>query len=148
VSVDIQIRAFRRRDLARVVAIEAASFRADAYSKELFLELFADCARLFFVARCSGRIAGYIVTCAGGERAEVVSIAVDPRYRGIGAGKALMRHTLARLKRAGVKRVLLMVRAANTAGLAFYRWFGFRRVGRVARYYGRGGDGVRMRRDL
>jgi ribosomal-protein-alanine N-acetyltransferase len=37
-----------------------------------------------------------------------------------------------------------MVRARNTAAIALYRSFGFRRTGRVARYYENGEDGVRM----
>ena len=145
---EVEIRPFRRRDLARVREIEDASFPRDPYPNEFFLDLFENCGRLFFIAKHSGRIAGYVVTCTGKRDAEIVSIAVDPLHRGAGVGKALMRHTLAIVKRAGIERVLLMVRVKNAAAIGFYGGFGFRRTGRVSGYYGRGGDALRMQKKL
>ena len=78
---EVEIRPFRRRDLARVREIEDASFPRDPYPNEFFLDLFENCGRLFFIAKHSGRIAGYVVTCTGKRDAEIVSIAVDPLHR-------------------------------------------------------------------
>lgn len=144
----IRVSRFRWWRLKRILEIERASFAHEAYTREMFLELYRECGDLFLVARRQRRIVGYMVTCARGGRAEIVSIAVEPESRQLGVGKALMQHTLARLQERGVARLYLMVRPANTAGISFYRSFGFVGAGRVAHYYEDGGDGWRMKKVL
>jgi [ribosomal protein S18]-alanine N-acetyltransferase len=113
-----------------------------------FLELHRDCRDFFVVAKVGGRIAGYAVACAEKRNAEIASLAVHPDYRRRGVADALMRHTCAQLRAAGVRRVELMVRAGNTAGAQLYRSLGFRRVRMVAGYYEDGGDGFLMARAI
>jgi ribosomal-protein-alanine N-acetyltransferase len=139
-----RIRRFRLADLDRVLEIERDAFPKAAYPRDLFLELLADCGRLFFVAVCGRSIAGYSVACVRPPRAELVSIAVGRGYRRLGIADALLRRTLARLRQTGASRLSLMVRARNRGAIALYRSFGFRRTGRVAGYYENGEDGVRM----
>ncbi|MEK7409667.1 MAG: ribosomal protein S18-alanine N-acetyltransferase [Acidobacteriota bacterium] len=139
---------FRRWHLEGVLEIEHASFGEEAYTREMFLELQRDCGELFFVARRAGRVAGYIVSGLRADRAEIVSIAVDPACRRMGLGKALMARTLQDLERRGARRVGLMVRSSDAAAISFYRGFGFRPVRRVAGYYGDGGEGLRMVREI
>lgn len=140
----IQIVPFRLRHLLRVLRIERASFGADAWPRSYFLELYRDCPEFFVVAKVAGRLAGYAVACAEKRSAEIASLAVDPEYRRQGVADALMRHTLRALADAGVRRVELMVRIDNTAGVQLYRALGFRRVRTVPRYYEDGGDGFLM----
>jgi ribosomal-protein-alanine acetyltransferase len=143
-----EIRPFLRRHLARVLAIEDVCFAADAYPRELFLELHRDCGRHFFVARRAGRIVGYAVTSASRAEAEVVSIAVMPECRRAGVATALMRHTMARLRRARVRKLALVVRTGNAAALRLYWRLGFRPVGRIPHYYEDRSDGLLMRKRL
>jgi len=138
------IRRFRLADLDRLLEIERAAFPKAAYPRDLFLEFYKDCGRLFYVALRGRSIAGYILTCARPPRAELISIAVDRRYRRLGIAAALLRRTLTRLRQAGAARLNLMVRARNRGAIALYRNLGFRRTGRVARYYENGEDGLRM----
>jgi ribosomal-protein-alanine N-acetyltransferase len=138
------IRRFRLSDLDRLLEIERNAFPKAPYPRDLFLELFQDCSGLFFVAMQGRSIAGYSVACVRPPRAELISIAVDRRYRRLGIAGALLRRTLSRLRQAGAVRLYLMVRAGNRGAIALYRDFGFRRTGRVARYYENGEDGVRM----
>src|ERR1051325_6272561 len=116
----IEIRRFRAADLERIERIERASFGKDAYDRNLFAELFDKCSDLFLVGLRRGVVCGYMVTCVKGERAEVVSIAVDPAMRGRGAASALMESTLRRLRRRRVARLVLMVKVTNEAARAFY----------------------------
>jgi [ribosomal protein S18]-alanine N-acetyltransferase len=136
--------AFRRRHLARILEIERACFAADAYSRGLFLELYRDCGGLFFVAKSARRIGAYMVTCAEAGSAEIVSLAVHPDYRRQGMARALIEHTLDKLRAGGTRRVELRVRPANAAALRLYRSCGFRRIGIDRGYYEDGGDAVRM----
>jgi ribosomal-protein-alanine N-acetyltransferase len=144
----LSIRRFRLRDLDRLLEIERASFRRESYPRELFLELFQHCRAWFLVAAYGESIAGYSVACVRMQRAELVSIAVDPAFRRRRIAEALLRRTLSRLRRAGVTRLSLMVRKRNAGAIALYRRFGFRHKGRVAGYYENGEDGIRMMLDL
>ena len=128
--------------------IEHSSFGKDAYDRNLFADFFHKCGDLFLVAGRSGKICGYMVTCMRGERAELVSVAVDPTERSGGAGSALLASTLRRLRRRGAARVSLMVRPANTAARALYEKFGFSRLRRVRNYYEDGEDGLLMTKEL
>jgi [ribosomal protein S18]-alanine N-acetyltransferase len=143
-----EIGPFLRRHLDRVLAIETACFAREAYPRELFCELYRECGSFFFVARRARRIVGYAVTSTAGAQAEVVSIAVVPKHRDAGVGTALMRHTIARLRRARVRTLALMVRPGNRKALRLYRRLGFRSAGRIARYYEDGADGLLMRKRL
>jgi ribosomal-protein-alanine N-acetyltransferase len=139
---------FLRRHLERVLAIENACFPHEAYPRELFLELYRDCSRFFFVARRSRRIVGYAVASAAEGDAEIISIAVLPEHRRGGVATALLRHTISRLRRARVRAVTLMVRTDNLPAIRFYRRLGFRSAGRIARYYEDRSEGLLMRKRL
>jgi ribosomal-protein-alanine N-acetyltransferase len=142
------VRPFRASDLDRVLEMEHASFGKDAYDRNLFAEFSHKCGDLFLVCERRSRVWGYIVTCIRGDRAELVSIAVDPATRGKGAGSALLTSTLRRLKRRPVARFGLMVRVSNDHARAFYQKYGFRKLRSVRGYYEDGEDGLLLSKDL
>jgi [ribosomal protein S18]-alanine N-acetyltransferase len=94
-----------------------------------------------------GRLAGFAI---GYRRrptlAAILTLDVDPHRRRRGLGTALFRELLGRLERAGARGVRLEVDVRNRAAISFYRRFGFRRVGRLADYYGPGLDAYEMER--
>jgi ribosomal-protein-alanine N-acetyltransferase len=142
------IRLFRLSDLDRILEIEHASFRKDAYDRNLFADFHHKCGELFLVALDDGKICGYMLTClcrgnvAG--RAELVSVAVDPKWRGKGIATLLMASTVRRLRRRGVSRFHLMVKTTNRVAARFYEGYGFRKTRTVRGYYEDGRDGWRM----
>jgi ribosomal-protein-alanine N-acetyltransferase len=140
----VEIRPATRRDLRRILDIEAASFGRDAWDRPIFENALAESPDLFVVARLAGRIAGYSITYVERGAGELVSIAVHPLYRRNGVGEALMRFTQGELKRRGVTAWRLMVRLDNEPAIGFYRRLGFARTRNVRGYYGRGVDGWRM----
>jgi [ribosomal protein S18]-alanine N-acetyltransferase len=146
------IRRVRQRDLDRILEIETASFRADAYDRNLFAEYTRKCGDLFLVAEWGTKLCAYSITAlspsGSGKRAELISVAVDPDFLGKGAASALMDSTLRRLRRRGVTRFGLMVKVTNLPALSLYKKFGFRELRRVARYYEDGADGLSLARDL
>ena len=148
----ISVRVFKGADLDRILKIERASFGADAYDRNLFAELFHKCGGLFLVALRGRNICGYIVTCMRGQKtpltAELVSIAIDPAYRGQGAASTLLKNTLRRLRLRKVERLSLMVKVTNEPARRFYERHGFRKIRRVAAYYEDGADGVLMNKEL
>ena len=146
------IRQVRRHDLDRILEIEAASFAADAYDRNLFAEYTRKCGGLFLVADWGSKVRAYSIAVLSprgrGNRAELVSLAVDPAFLGKGAASALMDSTLRRLRRRRVTRLGLMVNVMNFRALGFYKKYGFRKIRRVANYYENGADGISMAKDL
>jgi ribosomal-protein-alanine N-acetyltransferase len=146
------IRLFRLSDLPRILEIECSSFGKDAYDRNLFAYFHHKCGDLFLVAVKGRNVCGYGVSCKGGGvrsgRAELVSIAVDPRYRGKGIASQLLESTIRRLRRRGVVRLHLMVKVTNDTAIRFYERHGFQK-GRIVRgYYEDGSDGRGMSKPL
>jgi ribosomal-protein-alanine N-acetyltransferase len=142
------VRRLRVADLDRILEIERASFGDEAYDRNLFAEFFRECGELFLVAEHGRTVQGYMVTCIRGEQAELVSVAVGPAARRMGAASALMESTLRRLRRRGIARIGLMVKATNHEARAFYERYGFEKVREAPRYYEDGVDGWRMAKNL
>jgi ribosomal-protein-alanine N-acetyltransferase len=142
------VRRFRPADIDRIMEIERASFGEDAYDRNLFAEYARHCGELFLLVEGGGKVRGYIVTCIRGDRAELVSIAIDPKFRGKGAASTLLKSTLRRLKLRHVARISLMVRLNNENARTLYERFGFQRIRSVRRYYEDGGDGILMAKRL
>jgi ribosomal-protein-alanine N-acetyltransferase len=141
----ISVRRCRSADLRRVLAIEQASFAADAWPRGLFVELLEEWPRLFLLGTVDGRVAGYVAAVVRSEAGELASIAVHPRHRGRGVAGALMRRLVALLRGDAIRQCWLMVLPGNRDAIRLYRAFGFTKVRRVKDYYGRGRDGLRMR---
>ena len=143
-----KVRKFRLSDMERLLEIEHASFGRDAYDRNLFAAFFRNCGDLFLVADGDRGVRGYAVTCVRGVRAELVSIAVDPKSRGKGIASALLESTLRRVRRRGAARIGLTVRLTNRPARAFYEKYGFRRTRVVRGYYEDGEDGLAMTKEL
>ena len=147
-TTPFSIRLLRLSDLDCILAIESASFGADAYDRNLFADFYHKCGELFLVAVRGRNVCGYMLTCTGGRsptgRAELVSVAVDPRRRGKGIASALMDSTLRRLRRRGVVRLRLTVKVTNEAAIRLYEGYGFQKSRIVRGYYEDGADGWRM----
>jgi len=144
----VSIRRFQMADMDRILEIERSSFGRDAYDRKLFAAYAQHSKSLFLVAKRGPGIAGYAISDWRQGRAELTSIAVDPRVRGRGTASSLLKSTIRRLKLRGIKRLTLMVKVTNRAARAFYEGRGFERVRLVRGYYEDGRDGVLMRRDL
>src|SRR5258706_2177441 len=132
----IEIRPATKRDLSRILDIEASSFGRDAWDRPIFINALAESPDLFVVARLDGRIAGYSITYVERGAGELGSIAVHPLHRRQGVGEALIRLTKSELHKRGVTAWRLMVRIDNEGSIGFYRRFGFKRIRTVRGYYG------------
>jgi len=148
VPAPIEIRRFRWANIERILEIERAVFRSEAYTRRMFRGLDEDCGELFLIGKRGRRIRGYIATCVWLSHAELISIAVEPGHRRSGIGEAMLLHTIAALRARGATKLELMVSVENPAAIRFYRRHGFRRTGIVARYYDGGVDGMQMRKRL
>jgi [ribosomal protein S18]-alanine N-acetyltransferase len=151
----LTVRPVRQADLGRILEIEAASFGADAYDRNLFAEYTRKCGELFLVAECTATgttLCAYSITALSpgklGNRAELVSVAVAPDFLGRGVASALLESTLRRLRRRKIARLALMVKVNNQPARGFYEKHGFRQLRRVRGYYEDGADGLSLVKDL
>ena len=100
----------------------------------------------------SGELQGFILSRLAADEAEVLTIAVLPKRRGLGIAKLLMTANMDALRIAGARSWFLEVEAQNVAALALYKRFGFEQVGERKSYYKKAdGDAALayiLRRDL
>ena len=77
------------------------------------------------VATDASRTVGVALCGHDGRRGHIYHLAVDPAYQGRGLGKRLLDECLAGLRRAGVKRVIILVADDNPRGRGFWRRCGW-----------------------
>jgi ribosomal protein S18 acetylase RimI-like enzyme len=80
---------------------------------------------LFLVGEAQGRVVASVMAGFEGHRGWVNYLAVAPALRGCGHGAALMQQVEAQFIAMGCPKVSLLVRATNSAVLAFYRRLGY-----------------------
>lgn len=103
----------------------------------------------FFAAEEDSRIAGHIVLCLAGDDAEILSLAVLPKFRGRGMAKDLLtaaeRFSLER----NAGRLLLEVRVSNLPAITLYEKYGFTRLTRRKNFYSfPPEDGFTMKKEI
>ncbi|MCX7738084.1 MAG: ribosomal protein S18-alanine N-acetyltransferase [Hydrogenothermaceae bacterium] len=82
------------------------------------------------------------------DSGEILMIAVDRKYQGMGLGKMLIEFALRMMKDKGVKEVYLDVFVENDKAVNFYRNYGFEVVLIRRGYYSDGGDAFLMRKRI
>ena len=107
---------------------------------------------LYVACDAKRKIAGFAMLRHLGEEAELITIAVDPKWRKRGVGVALLRALIDDLLMSPAKKLFLEVAADNVAALKLYGKFGFQKVSERKGYYPRS-DGtpataIVMARDL
>ena len=99
------------------------------------------------VAESRGKLVGFAIgylrrpTVAG-----ILTLDVDADSRRHGVGRALFTELLTRLERAARRPCASRWTSATRRRKAFYRSFGFRKIGRIPDYYGEGKDAFEMER--
>ncbi|MET1101222.1 MAG: ribosomal protein S18-alanine N-acetyltransferase [Pyrodictiaceae archaeon] len=138
----IVIRSATLKDLKRVYAIELASF-TNPYPEWYFTLLLGVAGELFTVAEYDGEIVGYsVAVLRTGGVCHLVSIAVDPRYRGRGIGARLLQDTEDRCKRIGARSIILEVSHKNLVAYMLYSSRGYEPLRFIKDYYGKGDHAI------
>ena len=146
----LHLRQMSWRDLPGVLAIEHESFPADAWSPAQFWSELAgvDIDRRYVVL-CDGEdVVGYAGVRLFAPEAEILTIAIDPDYRGLGAGRRLVEHLEAEATAAGCDQMHLEVAVGNESAHGMYAAVGYADVGIRPNYYGIGRDATLMAKQL
>jgi len=124
-------------DLPAIMALERASFPADAWSETMMREELSSPHSAYFVDEQARRLIGYagLRAPAGANAADVQTIAVAAAARGTGRGRALLEALLREASTRAVREIFLDVRADNPVAQRLYESEGFTEIGRRPRYY-------------
>lgn len=146
-------------DVADVLAIDLASFHpsdvrvgAEATralrEQQLREELGRVWARLRVAREEPEGIVGYILFWHVTDEIHLLNVAVDPKARRRGVGRALVEDLVAYARAHAAAKVLLEVRASNEPAIRLYEGLGFERFNVRKGYYADGEDGVEMMLEL
>lgn len=147
-----QLRRADADDLDAIMAIEHATFPADAWSAAMMREELRGKHSYYLVAETLDPphdVVGYggLLSPRGSGDADVQTLAVRDDARRGGLGRTLLLALLAEAGRRGAEQVFLEVRVDNPAARALYLATGFEEIGIRPRYYQPEGiDAVLMRR--
>jgi [ribosomal protein S18]-alanine N-acetyltransferase len=125
------------RDAEQVAAIHAKGFFR-GWPREDIASYLGDPDTPTLVACDSKRhIAGFAMLRLLGDDVELMTIAIDPRYRGKGLGRALMNACFEDLMMTPSRRMILEVAADNPAAIKLYKSLGFTQISERKGYYAR-----------
>jgi ribosomal-protein-alanine N-acetyltransferase len=83
------------------------------------------------------RLAGFAMLRLLGDDVELMTIAIEPKFRGKGVGAALLNACFADLMMTPSKRMILEVAADNPAAIRLYEKLGFKKLSERQGYYAR-----------
>ncbi len=83
----------------------------------------------------AGDVVGYAMLMLAVDEAELLDIAIALPHQRRGKGRVLLEEMLQLARGAGMRRVVLEVRASNHAAIALYGSAGFERIGLRRNYY-------------
>ena len=129
----IEFRAMNATDLEQVAAL---AHRADPYGWSIrnFQDSLA-CGHDIVLAVQGRLVAGYAVTMQVFDEAELLEIAVEPRFQGIGIGRALLTLALKKACQNAARIMHLEVRIGNERARKMYGSAGFIKTGVRRGYY-------------
>lgn len=138
------------RDEAPVLAsIEEAAFGDRGWGAEGVAGGFdAAGVEILVASRADASPDGLAIWRALPGEAELLSIGVVEKARGLGAGAALLAGVIAAARSAGAGAIFLEVDPANVPALRLYARAGFTETARRKAYYRSGADAVIMRKSL
>ncbi len=141
------VRAWRKEDIQKLVALEKMCF-SDAWTEDEM----ESCLRFpfykTFLLELDGELVGYSCETVLFEDAEIMNIAIAPKYRKNGYGKKLLTEMLVVAKSLGAEQAFLEVRESNLSAKGLYESFGFERMGVRKGYYPDGEDAIVMTKKI
>lgn len=121
-------------DLQQIMFIENRSYTAP-WGEYLYRSELINPSGYYTVATLQNKIVGYAGMRYKFGQAHLMTLVVDPDYRGLGIGDAILSHKLKMMREKGAKSVILEVRVSNVGAQKLYRKYGFIQTGIRQRYY-------------
>jgi ribosomal-protein-alanine N-acetyltransferase len=139
------------RDAPRLAQLHGASFHR-GWGETEFERMLAERNTTVDRLKLRRKTIGFAISRMGADEAELLSVAIDPDYRGRGLSQQLLLTHLGHLAGRGVRTIFLEVEENNRPARRLYEKAGFAVVGCRERYYkhesGEQLNALLMRRDL
>jgi len=120
--------------------IEKQCFKKEAFTKLQIAYLLTDYNAVGLTARVNGEIAGFIIARIDIARntpfGHILTVDIAPPYRRKGIAQKLLHETEAIFKERGAKESHLEVREDNAAAFNLYQKLGYKKAGKLEKYYG------------
>jgi len=138
--MDIEISDVNIGLLDRLLEIENQCFDQEAFTKQEIAYLIADYNTIGLTALVTGEVAGFAMARVNIRRTmmfgHILTIDVAPAYRRKGIAQKLLQEIETILREKGIKECRLEVRENNTAALNLYLKLGYKKIGKLDKYYG------------
>ena len=125
------------RDADAVAKLHAQSFYRGWPKQDIEAYLLDTDTPTLVVCDAKRKVAGFVMLRILGDDVELMTIAVDPKFRGKGVGAALLRACFEDLMMTPSKRMILEVAADNPAAIKLYHKLGFAKLSERKGYYAR-----------
>ena len=126
-------------DLDALFLLESRAHHA-GWSREAFEEELERRESRIWVLCEGDRMAALLVIWRVLDEIEIMDVAVDPAFQGLGLGRFLLETLIALAPVQGIKKIALEVRVTNYVARKLYEKVGFKKVGRRPDYYEDNGE--------
>jgi ribosomal-protein-alanine acetyltransferase len=138
--MEVKIEDASVRFMDKLYEIEKQCFEREAFTKQQIAYLLTDYNAIGLAARVNGEIAGFIIgridIGINMPFAHILTIDIAPSHRRKGIAQKLLHEIEAIFKERGVKECRLEVREDNVAASKLYQKLGYKKVGKLEKYYG------------
>ena len=139
--MDIKIEDVSISNLGKLYEIEKQCFKQEAFTKQQLAYLLTDYNTIGLTARVKGEIAGFAIARVDIKRnalfGHILTVNIAPAYRRKGIAQKLLHEVETILRERGIKECRLEVREDNVAALNLYQKLGYKKVGKLEKYYGK-----------
>jgi ribosomal-protein-alanine N-acetyltransferase len=127
------------KDLDEIYNLERKTFKKDAFSKELILNLILKNTLFFKLIdnENQNEIIGFIIFIQDRkDRVNLINLLVNKKNQKTGCGAYLLNYALKEIKELPIiKSIVLNVNSKNEAAIKLYQKFNFRIVQKIENYY-------------
>lgn len=127
------------RLLGKLYEIEKQCFE-QTFTKQQLAYLLTDYNAIGLVARVNGEIAGFAIARVDIGRntsfGHILTVDIAPAYRRKGIAQKLLQEIETIFREKGIKECRLEVREDNVAALNLYEKLGYKKAGKLEKYYG------------
>jgi len=140
VDMAIKIENTLIRLLGKLYEIEKQCFGQEAFTKQQLIYLLTEYNAIGLAARVNSEIAGFAIARVDIGRntsfGHILTVDIAPAYRRKGIAQKLLQEIETIFREKGIKECRLEVREDNVAALNLYQKLGYKKVGKLEKYYG------------
>lgn len=140
VDMAVKIEDTSIRLLGKLYEIEKQCFGQEAFTKQQLIYLLTEYNAIGLAARVNSEIAGFAIARVDIGRntsfGHILTIDIALAYRRKGIAQKLLHEIETIFREKGIKECRLEVREDNVAALDLYQKLGYKKVGKLEKYYG------------